>query len=87
MSMYVSDCTNVYMDPSEGYPTPKEACQNCTPYTIDDLGPPVGRCSSAVAVENFQVFDNNKGMNVVKLLLILVLLGLIGYGAYKLINH
>ena len=27
---YLSDCTNVYEDPSDGYPTMASACQNCS---------------------------------------------------------
>ena len=27
--MYVSDCTNIYEDGTEGFPTMTEACSNC----------------------------------------------------------
>ena len=83
--MYVSDCTNIYASSSEGYPTQKEACQNCVQETIDDLGPPVGQCSN-VSVENFQVFTDNTPMNVLKVVLMLVVLVLIAYGGYKLMK-
>jgi len=84
--MYVSDCTNIYASSSEGYPTQKEACDNCVQESITDLGPPVGQCGSN-SVENFQVFDNNTPMNVLKIAIMLVILALLCYGGYKLFHH
>jgi hypothetical protein len=79
--MYVSDCTNVYQDDSEGYPTMLEACQNCFDESITDLGASVGQCYNVS--EGFQLFDTKKPMNIVVILLILILLVVGGIVLYK----
>jgi len=92
MSMFVSDCTNVYEDPSEGYPTMSEACQNCYQEPITDLGDPVGNCASLPAAstttsatnESFQIFGQSTTQNVVMIVLFVLLLALLGFGVYKI---
>lgn len=81
-SMYVSDGTNVYASDSEGYPTMSEACQN--PFPISgDMYAPVGQCGGTTT-ENFQIFTKDYSHNVLIAVIILLLVGLLGFGGYKL---
>jgi len=90
MKTYISDCTNIYNDPSEGYPTMTEACSNCVHQKITDLGLPIGTCSRQQSIENFQVFgkdsNNNSSVKIIIIISVIAILCVLGFLGYRHMN-
>jgi len=86
---YFANCTTktVYVDDSGGYFTKEDACDpaNCITYSPDDLQTD-GVCPTN-SVENFEIFTHNTPLNVLKVVIILIILALVGFGIYKAVHH
>lgn len=83
MSMYVSDCTNVYADDSEGYLSINDACANCFNETITDLGPPVAQCPKTTT-ESYQ--KPSKKMDTIFIVVLLLAIIIAGVCAYSMLK-